>query len=181
MKQALIIILSIALAFSGTAQKGSTQIGIGAEIGLPTGEFGSEDGGAKAGFGGYIKGLFGVSDAGQITVTTGYTSFTIKGSTSSLKASISIIPILIGYRHNFNGFYIEPQAGVGIYGARVTFQGESGSSSQNKLTLAAGVGYAKNSIDIGVRYQTGVIKQSPDLTLVAVRFGYNFLVGKSKK
>ncbi len=183
MKQFLTITTVMLCSIIATAQKGVNYLGFGAELGLPVGGFGgsADEGGFKAGFGGYVKGLFGVSKSGQVTVTTGYSSFTAKGSSTTEKASINIIPIFMGYRHSFNGFYLEPQAGIGIYGVKVTFGGESFSSSENKFTWAIGGGYAKNSIDLGIRYQSGLLKDSEDINLVAIRFGYNFELGKSKK
>jgi hypothetical protein len=117
----------VALASASFAQKGNNQIGIGAEVGIPTGDFGEA---MKAGFGGAVKGLYGIGTAGQITGTVGYTSFKMKGSSEDAKMSIGILPILAGYRHNFSGFYVEPQVGYSIVRAKVDMLGQSESDSE---------------------------------------------------
>src|SRR5215212_1332607 len=106
------------------AQSGTTQIGVAAEIGIPTGDFGDA---FKTGFGGSVKGLFGIGESGQITFTTGYSTFKMNGSTDDFKATIGIIPLLAGYRHNFSGFYVEPQLGYGIYRGKTEIQGSESS------------------------------------------------------
>ncbi len=149
------------------AQQGNNQIGVGAEVGLPTGDFGDA---AKTGFGGYAKGLFGIGEAGQITFTTGYTSYKFKGG---VDANWSIIPLLAGYRHNFSGFYAEPQIGYGILGAKAD-GGES--DSEGLFTWAVGFGYVVNNVDFGARYQSGH-KDGSTISLVGIHVGYNFSLG----
>lgn len=174
MKLSLLVLSILLMGVAANAQRGTTEIGVGAEAGLPLGDFGK---GFKAGFGGYAKALFGVGFAGQVTATTGYSAFTAKGSSTEEKVTLYLVPILAGYRQNFNGFYVEPQAGIGIYGAKVKVMGESASSSETKFTWAAGVGYEKNSIDIGVRYQRGEF-EGGSISMVGIRVGYNFQISK---
>src|SRR5688572_31967097 len=113
MKKVFLAMSIAVISATGYAQSGTTKIGVGADLGIPTGDFGD---GFKTGFGGYAKGLFGIGEAGQITFTSGYSAFKAKGSTSEEKATWSIIPLLAGYRHNFSGFYAEPQIGYTING-----------------------------------------------------------------
>lgn len=113
MRKTLLTLAVVAgLASASFAQTGKNQIGIGAEVGFPTGDFGD---GFKTGFGGAAKGLFGIGTAGQVTGTVSYTSFKAKGSTSDVSATANILAILAGYRHNFSGFYIEPQMAYGAF------------------------------------------------------------------
>ncbi|MET0392773.1 MAG: outer membrane beta-barrel protein, partial [Chitinophagaceae bacterium] len=168
MKKVFLAICAGVIGLVSYGQQGTTKIGIGAEVGIPTGDFDA----FKTGFGGYAKGLFGIGTAGQITFTSGYTTYEAKGSTSSDKITYNIIPLLAGYRHNFSGFYVEPQVGYGIYGAKVKSGGISASSSDGAFTWAAGVGYVINdAIELGARYQSGH-KDGSSTSLVGLRIGY---------
>ena len=89
---------------------------------------------------------------------------------------MSILPILLGYRHNFNGLYVEPQAGYGSYGAKATYLGTETKTSDGAFTWAVGLGYAKNGVDVGVRYQSGT-KDGDNISLVGIHVGYNFTLG----
>lgn len=168
MKKIILAFACVVALSSVKAQQGNNQIGIAAEVGLPIGDFSD---GYKTGIGGSVKGLFGVGTAGQITFTTGYTKF--KGKEDDLfDYSSSIIPLLAGYRHNFSGFYVEPQLGYGIYGVKV----EDESDSDGAFTYAVGIGYAKSGFDAGVRYQ-GASKDGSTTSLVGIHVGYNFTLG----
>ena len=173
MKNVLIILCLIMLFYSSSsfAQNGSNHIGIGATVGIPTGDFGDL---VKVGFGGYARAMIGVGKAGEALLTTGYTTYGVKDLPSGLSANYYIIPILVGYRHNLNGFYVEPQLGIGIYGARATYSGSSESDSKSAFTWAAGIGYQVDNFDIGLRYQSGKIKDADaPFSLVAINIGYN--------
>jgi hypothetical protein len=58
-----------------------------------------------------VRGLLGVGTAGQVSLTVGYASFKEKKE-SGTDAKFTMLPILAGYRHNFNGLYVEPQVGL---------------------------------------------------------------------
>jgi hypothetical protein len=107
MKKLLLLTAIVTVSLLSQAQKGNNQIGIALEVAVPLGDFGDA---AKAGFGGLIRGAFGVGTAGHITLTTGYSSFRsksdIEDALSADKITYSVIPILAGYRHNFSGFYV---------------------------------------------------------------------------
>jgi hypothetical protein len=170
----IILGLACVLTLSAVkAQKGTTQIGVAAEVGIPTGDFGD---GFKTGYGGSVKGLFGIGEAGQITFTTGYTTYKAKGSTDDYKTTLGIIPLLAGYRHNFSGFYVEPQIGYGIYRAKAEILGEEGSDSEGAFTYAIGLGFAKSGFDGGVRYQAAS-KDGSTTSLIGIHVGYNFTLG----
>jgi hypothetical protein len=178
-KVLLATFIGVASFIGANAQKGHNQIGIGPEVAIPVGDFGD---GFKTGFGGSVKGMFGVGTAGQVTLTSGYTTFKAKGLESGEKFNASIIPILLGYRHNFNGFYVEPQAGYGIYGSKIsgTGTGLDGTNSSGAFTWAAGIGYAlKQGVDIGARYQSGH-KDGATTGVVGFTVRYNFSLGGAK-
>ncbi len=169
----------IAFSLSAIAQKGDNKIGIGGEIAFPTGPFGES---FKTGFGAWVKLLSGVGKSGQVSFSSGYTSFTAKGSGSQGSVTLGILPLLLGYRHSVTGgLYIEPQAGYASYHARVSASGQSASDSRGAFTYAIGMGYNINDIDFGVRYQGGKI-EGDNYSNVAIRIGYNFaLKNKSGK
>jgi hypothetical protein len=173
MKKVILGLVCVLTLSAVNAQKGTTQIGIAAEVGLPMGDFGD---GFNTGFGGSVKGLFGIGEAGQITFTTGYSTFKAEGSTDDYKATLGIIPLLAGYRHNFSGFYVEPQVGYGIYRGKFEILGDETSDSEGAFTYAIGLGFAKNGFDGGVRYQ-GASKDGSNTSLVGIHVGYNFTLG----
>ncbi len=177
MKKLILSSLVLFTALFSKAQSGNNQISVAAEVGIPTGDFAE---GFNTGFGGSVKGLYGVGNSGQITFTTGYTTYKAKGNTSDYSASFNIIPFLAGFRLLMNGFYIEPQAGYGIYAASVKIMGEKASSSEGAFTYAGGIGYANNKIDIGVRYQ-GATQDGDSFGLIGIHLGYNFSASPANK
>jgi hypothetical protein len=132
------------------AQKGKNQVNFGPEADLPIGTMGDA---YKLGFGGTLKGLLGVGKTGQVTLTLGYSTFKGKSGTSGgysyAGQTFNVIPFLVGYRNNFNKFYIEPQLGLASYTTKVTGFKET----ETRLTYGLSVGYAINSFDLGLRYQ----------------------------
>ncbi|TKK67692.1 porin family protein [Ilyomonas limi] len=173
-KAFLALAVGIVVSLAASAQSGSNQIGIGAEAGIPTGKDASET--TKIGLGGSLKGLFGIGNAGQITLTTGYMSFGSKNLPDGFKSTLNIIPAMAGYRQNFSGFYVEPQAGVGFISEKDKFQGESETVSVTKFTWAAGIGYVISNVDIGARYQRSEFKGG-SISLIGIKIAYNIPVG----
>jgi hypothetical protein len=176
MRKLMMAFILVALSFAGAhAQTGNNQVGIGAEVGIPTGDFGDA---FNPGFGASVKGLYGVGSAGQVTLTLGYTIFKEKEE-SGVNLKASILPIMAGYRHNFSGLYLEPQIGYGSYGLHAKYMGESESESEGGFTWAAGLGYAMNGLDISARYQSGKLEDADSpFSLVGIRIGYNFSLSK---
>lgn len=172
MRKVFLVLASVFALSAANAQSGNNQVGIGVDLGLPTGDYSDA---FKLGIGGYAKYLHGVGSAGQITFTTGYQSFKGKESTDDYSYSMNVIPLLAGYRHNFNGLFVEPQLGMGIYGAKVKVMGESESESETKFTYGIGAGYAKSGFEVGVRYQAGSL--DPSFGQIGFRVGYNFSLG----
>jgi len=176
MRKVFLVLASVFALGVANAQSGKNQFGIGLEIGLPMGDFGDA---FKTGFGGTVKYLHGVGSAGQVSLTSGYQKFGAKDLPSETSASASIIPILLGYRHNFSGLYLEPQLGYGIYGYKYDFGGTigSGSDSEGAFTWAIGAGYAmEQGLDLGVRYQSAS-KDGSTTSFIGLRVGYNFSLG----
>ena len=167
--------LSVILSLAAHAQSGNNQISIGAEAGIPTGKDASKT--TKIGIGGSIKVLFGIGSAGQITLTSGYMALGGKNLPEGVKANLKIIPIMAGYRQNFGGFYVEPQAGVGLLKQKATYQGENETISATKFTWAVGAGYVINNIDLGVRYQRSEFEDG-SISLVGIKITYNIPIGR---
>ena len=177
MKKVLLAICIAAISSVSYGQKGSNAIGIGADLGLPMGDFGDI---AKFGIGGYVKFLYGIGEAGQLTLTTGYQSYKAKDEYTEFfeadKINFSIIPVLVGYRHNFNGFYVEPAVGYGSFGTKIKAEDIDVSGSNGGFAYAAGVGFAKSGFDVSVRYQ-GISVNSSNISLIGIRIGYNISLG----
>src|SRR5699024_5401748 len=170
------IILSVALlfaCFSAFAQKGNNQISIGLDGGFPMGDFGKS---SNLGIGGTVKGMYGIGTAGQVELTLGYISFGMKESSSTASASTGIIPIMVGYRHHFNGLYVEPQLGLSMLKTKVDVMGHTASSSTSAFGWALGAGYLFNDFDVSLRYQSAS-KNGNSLGFLGLRLGYNFSLG----
>jgi len=177
MKKLFIAIAIVTVSLTASAQKGNNQIGVGVDLGLPSSDFGDA---AKFGFGGYLKAMYGIGSAGQITLTSGYTTYSAKddvlNGSGADKIKYGIIPILAGYRHNFDGFYAEPQLGYSIFRSKWEGGGTSVSDSEGMFTWAVGFGYTMSGFDIGARYQSGS-KDGTTIAVVGFRVGYSFSLG----
>jgi hypothetical protein len=179
MKKVFFVILGIGLfSTAAVAQRGNNQVGVYGKVVLPAGDNSDF---SKVGFGGTVKALYGVGNAGQVTLTSGYVTFSGKDVYKHLlgadKITQSVIPVLAGYRHNFHGFYVEPQIGYGIYGAKIKGGMFDGNDSEGAFTWAAGAGYVFKGIEIGAVYQSGH-KNGESNGSVGFRIGYNFSVGR---
>jgi hypothetical protein len=165
----LATVLVVASFIGANAQSGNNQVGIAFDAGIPTGDLKDA---VKTGFGGQVRGLLGVGTAGQVSLTVGWMTFKEKEETG-YNMKFNALPILAGYRHNFSGIYVEPQVGYGSYKFKMDgFDGES----EGAFTWAAGVGYAKSGVDVGVRYQSAT-KDGENLSLIGIHLGYNFTLG----
>ncbi len=173
-----VMLATILISASSFAQKGKSYIGVGGDLSLPTGDFGAY---YKSGIGGYVKAMLGVGQAGAVTFTTGYSSFKEAGDFEDFTSTQGVAPLLIGYRHSFNGFFVEPQIGYGIYTYKET-SAENGyyTESGGAFTWAAGVGYVfNNKIEVSARYQIGS-SEGESASMFGLRVGYNFSLNGSK-
>lgn len=178
MKKIVLVILGIGLfSIVGFSQKGNNKISLAGDIAIPSGDFKDF---SSVGFGGTVKALYGIGKAGQVTLTSGYVTFTAKDVFKDLleadKISKSIIPILAGYRHNFNGFYVEPQVGYGIYTGKIKGGELDGNESEGAFTWAAGAGYVFRNIELGALYQSGH-KNGTSNASIGFRVAYYFSIG----
>jgi len=177
-KMYMVLLATILISAGSFGQQGKSYIGAGADLSLPTSEFGSL---FKTGAGAYVKGIFGVGTTGQVTLTTGYSKFKNAGDWDDFAATESAVPLLIGYRHNFNGFFVEPQIGYGIYNYKEN-SWEDGyyEDTGGAFTWAAGVGYVfNNKIEVSGRYQAGG-RNGWNVSMFGLRLGYNFSLNGTK-
>ena len=161
-----------AIAVVSFAQQGSLKFSPAVEVAFPTGDAGET---SKLGLGITLKGLYGISDAGQVTFTTG---MLVSGAKSDFKDLLgadritsTMIPLLAGYRHNFSGFFAEPQIGYGIYGVKVKGGDYDSKDSQGAFTWALNAGYIFKSFEVGVRFQN-MHKDGASSGFFGVRLGY---------
>ncbi|WP_161554510.1 outer membrane beta-barrel protein [Sinomicrobium soli] len=177
MKKLLFACLCTAAFSTGIyAQKGDININAGVDIALPTGDFGEV---YNMGFGATVKGLYGISENGQIGLTLGYIRFGLKDEyDENLSGSLGIIPVFAVYRHHFGNLYVEPQ--IGFSSNKVKLETETtgwgsfgGSASETSFGYAAGIGYMLGDIDLSARYQ-GLSQGGSGMGFLAVRAAYNF-------
>ncbi len=153
------------------AQTGNNQISLGAEV-----NFFASNGYSSIynpGIGGNLKGLYGIGDASQLTLTGAYSSFSGKSSSTFGDQTLSLLPILAGYRYNLkSGIYGEAQAGLAILTTKVT----GASYSQTNFGGAINIGYVIHGFDVSARYYT----EGDVLSTFAIRLAYNFSLTAKK-
>jgi hypothetical protein len=170
MKKVLFAIAIVVASFAANAQSGKNQLGIGPELGLST-----ESGGGTF-IGGTAKYMNGVGSAGQVTLTAGYLGHS--ETVSSVKITASQIPVLLGYRHYFSGFFVEPQAGYISTSAKSSYAGQEFKATEGSFGYAIGGGYAMvNGLDLGVSFRN--VAESGASGQIVFRVAYNIpLSGK---
>ncbi len=166
------IVLSITaiIMFSGCcfAQAGNNQVAVGGSADFLLGP--GYRAAYNVGFGGNVKGLYGVGDEGQATFTVAYSSFSGKSGTGFFdysKQTLSLLPILVGYRYNLpNHFYAEGQVGVGLLDQHAPTY----SNNQTNPAAALSAGVIMDGFDLGVRFYT----EGNVMNQFAIRLAYNF-------
>lgn len=167
---ALILYATLAV---NAQQEGFHKISIGAEGALPIGDFGE---GNNIGFGASGKVHYGITQQADITGMVGYLHFGMKNDTEYISARTGILPVLFGYRHRFDTFYVEPQVGFAHVLSKVTVKDDlgmglsewGGSASATKFSAAAGGGLEFGSWDLGARFQL-----IDNLNFLSIRLAYS--------
>ncbi len=153
------------------AQSGSQiaepRLGIGFDVGLPTGNFGDF---ANYGTGGSILYKHPISESLNITGNVGYIRFNGKETIGTLKYRQSFIPIKVGARY----FITKNIYGTAELGSSIATANGSGAS----FIYTPGLGFEipvsnTGSLDIGARYESWT-KNTGTLSFVGLRAGYNF-------
>ena len=164
----------VAMTGASFAQTGKNQLGIGAEVNLAT------VGGGGTAFGGTVKYMHGIGSAGQVTLTTGalfHSATETDPDFGEMKGTFRYLPVLLGYRHNFSGLYVEPQLGYMSSHFSLKLDGQTlASGSMGSFAYAVGGGYAfSNGLDLGVSFRNTT--ETGATGMIAFRLGYNFSLG----
>jgi len=185
----LIAITFVAILISSqysVAQNG--RFSLGAEVGIPMGDFGDA---ANAGFGGSIRYEMPLSGNLALTGTVGYMVFSGKDQTIlgfTIKGSDwSMIPIQVGAKYYFteqqNGFYGMVELGVHsssikspeytttYFGVPITVP--SATATSTDLSYAPELGYHLANIDLGLRYQM-ISTSGSSTSYLGLRLAYVF-------
>ncbi|HEY1869562.1 MAG TPA: hypothetical protein VGG71_00820 [Chitinophagaceae bacterium] len=139
-----------------TVTYGEAQLGVMKMVGKNTNNY-------SLGFGAYIKGIFPVSQASDLTLELGANLFFLNDGGSG--DGTAIIPIKAGYRYSLNGtgmgLYVEPQVGYNIYGVTsMNVDGYTQNFTFHGVVFAAGTGYlflvGNIPLDLNLHYETVV-------------------------
>ncbi|RBQ08758.1 hypothetical protein [Pedobacter miscanthi] len=151
----------------------SANIGIGAEIGLPSGNFSNLSG---IGLGASVKADLPVSEDFTLTLNAGYMNFFGKKNQLFNVEDLSYIPLKGGFKYQLGeSFYAEGQLGAAVplnKDQKTLFAWSPGIGNQFKL--AGG-----NKLDLGIRYEawtgkssTVGLNKSNTNGFVGIRFAY---------
>jgi hypothetical protein len=176
-KTTLKLIPAILLFFTSLAVKAqTTNIGIGAEFGLPSGNF---SGLSAIGLGLSAKVDFSVSDKIGFSLNGGFMNFFGRSNRLINAQDLTYIPLKGGLKYKFSdSFYAEGQLGAALPlndGQKTLFVWSPGLGNLFNLS-------GKNKIDLGIRYEvwTGKNQNMPNLNFsnskgfVGVRIAYIF-------
>src|SRR5215467_860871 len=179
MKKMYVVILAAIISTGAIGQKGKNYLGVGVGLSMPLGEFAND---YKRGIGVDAKAMLGVGQSGAVTFTLGYSAFKEIADFDETTSTAVIVPLLIGYRHNFNGFFVEPQLGYALYPYKHN-SAEDGfyTSTGSAFNWALNAGYMfKNKLEVSARYQTGT-STGITVAIFGLRLGYNFSLSGSKQ
>jgi outer membrane protein W len=192
MKRKLITMLvAFGMSVAGVAQIGP--LSVGAELALPTGDFGES---YPLGYGASLQYEHPIGDKLGITATAGYILLSVDDAASTFIEKSSMMPIQLGAKYYLStrgaGLYGHVQAGV--HSVSVTtkdldlgFLGTipGTSSSESYVSGAIGLGYMlNNKIDVGLRYN--IISPDSDIdgasasNYLGVRVAYTLFGGAAE-
>ncbi len=98
MKKLFLLLVVFTLVFAGSSLAQEMSLGIGAEAGIPTGDFGNV---TTFGIGGLATFQYNVNTDFALTLKSGYLSFTGKEVTGGTYPNWGAIPILAGGKYYF--------------------------------------------------------------------------------
>lgn len=176
-KLTIALLLFLIISFSSYGQYGEDYINIGFDAGITLNEFYQTQ--FPAGFGASIKGLYGVGLDGQVSLTANYLYFPLDRSLV-LPAGENLVfhhvPILVGYRFNFDRFFLEPQLGGALFATRYRFDQDRYTETATAFAFAAEAGYVFDMVEVSFRYQHS--GSSPHhLGLLGIRAAYRIPLG----
>lgn len=151
-KSTFIGLFLIFLSWQSLAQQGDVQVNLGFDAGITLNDYYQNQ--FPASFGGSIKGLVRASTSGQLSLTGNYLYFPIDAALpTGENLSLHLIPVLAGYRLNFQPFFLEPQLGGALFINRFKNAPTTYSESQLEFAFAAELGYVMESLELSLRYQ----------------------------
>ena len=180
------MLAAFGMSVAGVAQLGP--VSLGAELALPTGDFGES---YPLGYGASLGYEQPIGEKLGVTLQVGYIMLGIDDAVSAFIDKSSMMPIQVGAKYYLKergaGLYAHVQGGVhslsvttkdidlGIFG---TFPGTT--SSDSYLSGALGVGYMlNNKIDVGLRYNfiapDGDVEGAEASSYLGVRLAYTLL------
>jgi hypothetical protein len=149
---------------SKSADASPWRLGFGIEGGIPTGDIHDA---SKLELGGSARLQYGLSDAFDLTLTSGYTDLFIKDAyrLPGDPKGLGIVPVKVGIKAFFaQNIYFGAEAGAGF---------ETNYGSNTKLLLSPALGWANQHWDVGVNY-TNYSGQSDSYGTIGLRLAYGF-------
>jgi hypothetical protein len=98
------------------AQNGSKSLQISGEAIIPALQ-------EATGFGLSLKGLYGITQTGQLTLSGRFSKYKLKNIDGAKEAIVRLVPFLVGYKQNIRQFFIEPKVGMGELGGKLFLSG----------------------------------------------------------
>jgi hypothetical protein len=166
MKKTLFILLISTLVYASASAQ-SPRFSLGAELAIPTGDFGDAVG---VGYGLSLRYEGPIADQLAITADLGYLFFTGKDITFADTGGVNItqegettylVPIQLGLKYYFmdqqDGFYAQLLAGAHLYESQSIVINSNGidvnKESKAAFSYAPAIGYHFGAADLGLRYQ----------------------------
>jgi hypothetical protein len=144
----LFFFLVFSIFISGTnAQKGNNVVSINAETSIPVFQ-------KDHGYGFFLKGAYGIHKSGQLTISAGVSKFNSKNSIEKRDVTTRLVPILLGYKHNLQKFFIEPKIGIGELGGRILNDGDYQRPSVAAMFGGLSSGYTFKRFNVGINFLT---------------------------
>jgi hypothetical protein len=173
-KQILIYILSVLCVYIVNGQKGNNQVTLLIENTVPIYQ-------NDQGFGGFIKGLYGIGKSAQLTFAAGLSGLHSKNPVETQKITTRLIPFLVGYKQNIKRFFLEPQIGFGELSGKISEHGDFAKPSVGALFWALGAGYTIKRFLVGLRFESAHAVESTSAGLwhnqnfhyTSINIGYN--------
>ncbi|PWS28354.1 hypothetical protein DHW03_00405 [Pedobacter yonginense] len=171
----VLVLFIFSVSIKVQAQNNSS-IGVGAEIGLPSGNFTSLSG---IGLGASLKANLPISQSFAITLNGGIMNFFGKRNQIINIKDLTYLPAKAGLKYQLGeGFYAEGQIGAGLplnEGQKALFIWSPGIGNIFRIG-------GKNKLDLGIRYESWMGKNDNQIILnrtsskgfVGIRFAYLF-------
>lgn len=170
-----LIFLLVCTVGVARAQLAGTTLQLSGQASIPLGDFKSE---VSPGYGANLRIMQKFESLkGYLSLEGGYSNFKLKFPPLGVKSHIYTIPVLLGYRYQFGGFSLEPQAGVSFNQAVASTRSNRVTANFTGFSWAAGVNYnipQFTHIEFGIRYQQTVpFKDGLNEGFLGLRLGYN--------